>query len=520
MNMNLKRVNFELEDRNMDKQNETEGKALKSLFYSFIDAGLHGRYEEALSYLGDKYTGVGMGEQGIVRNKNEAKEILKDSYIPGDESCIEFRVNNFIIHMLSEEVAMLVGEIHITNTSAIGKPMYSGLVQTIGAKFNGDHWRISFTHASPTVLSVESVEAYPIRFLDKTLSRLKADIQMSGKMHVDFLTGILNRKGFDLLTKEVMKDYNSKYNTALFMIDLDDFKQINDRLGHQTGDMVLQQVAKVLQHTFREEDVIGRIGGDEFMVLLKGVNSVKSLEKKADEVIQSMCLQVGGKGQMSISVSIGIAYGQAKATFEEYYRIADIALYSAKKAGKSQYNIINVDTNSGHSRSSFGVNFISLQTLLDYTKGNDELKGKTPYETLMENIPCGIVVYEFIEKEIKVDHCNDWFCKFIGYSEEELYHVQKDNPYCFIHPDDMEIVLKGNQSIRDGEERNEIVYRVLHKEGHYVYMNQVLNVTKREKNCIIMYGIETDVSEVITLRQEVEDAHRKLDALLANSSNH
>ena len=491
--------------------------ALENLFYSFVDAGLQGRFEEAFSYLDEEYSGVGMGEQGLVHSKKEAVSILENSYTLEEGCKVEFSVKEFIVNFLSQDVAMIVGDVFISTTLTDGKRIHSGLMQTIGARFKDGKWMISFTHASPTMITLESVEAYPIRFMENTLSILKSDMKKSGTLYLDALTGVLNREGFELLVEEQMQDYNPKWNTSLFMIDLDDFKMINDRLGHQVGDVVLKQVAQVLKSAFRSSDAVGRIGGDEFMVLITGKYSVSFLEKKANEIMRKMYVELEDNKQIPISISIGIAYGKARNPFDKLYRIADIALYSAKKSGKNRYYIVNADVSSGKTYSSSGANLISLQTLLDYTEGKEESLGKTPYEALVENVPGGVVLLEIKNQDIYINHCNEWFSHFIGYSEEEVEEMERESPFIFVHPDDLPIVLESIQSIRKGIDSSNIVYRVCHKNGDYLYINQMTTVMERSNDNIVVYGIETNVNDVIRLKKEVEDSQRELELLLANT---
>lgn len=499
----------------MGYQSEINKKELENLFFSFVHAGLKGDFESALTFLDNEYFGVGMGEQGIVASKDEARTMLSGAYLPKDSSKIDFTIENLHIQQLGEDVAVIIGEVVILNHSEDDEVTKCRMMQTIGTKLTNGVWAISFTHASPTQISEESVKAYPIRFMDDSLHSLKEEMQLSHIALRDSLTKVLNREGFEEQSASIMQNYNPKFNTALFMIDLDDFKKINDRLGHQTGDVVLVQVAEALKDTFRADDAIGRMGGDEFMVMISGDFSSKFLEKKAEQLMRTVHLQLSEDKQMPISISIGIAYGRAKMTFEKFYRLADMALYSAKKAGKSQYHIIHADTNSGRSYSASGVNFISLQNLLDLSE-DDDIDSKTPFDVLLENIPGGVVVFELSKEGLGISHCNEWFSHFVGYDEEEVKQMQTQDPFVFVHPDDLALLKESAQQVWDGADYNNIVYRVKRKDGNYVFINQVTTVTERGKDRIIAYGIETDVDEVIHLKQNVEDARKELEVLINN----
>lgn len=496
------------------EQNQSVEQVLGQLFYNFIDAGLHGRFDDALDLAVECYSGVGMGEQGIFHGKAEAKKILTEGYISTEGVTIEYEVKNFTINMLSSDAAVMLGEVTVINTPAEGETMHSGLMQSIVAQCKDGKWEIAYTHSSPTVLTVESVEAYPIRFMDHTLSVLRAEMKTDIAAYRDSLTGILNREGMEHRAEEIMREYNPKNNTALLMVDLDDFKQINDRMGHQTGDLVLQQVAAILRDSFREVDAVGRIGGDEFMVLLTGAFPVKFLELKAEDLLKAMQLQLGDNQVVPISISIGIACGRARTTFEKIYRIADVALYTAKNSGKAQYHLINADTNVQYGYSGNKANLLSLQSLLNYTDGKTIDPSKTPYEALVENIPGGVVMFELTEDSIKVTHCNDWFCRLIGYSEDELSKLQKQNPFYMLHPDDLSIAQEVAQKIREGANSCNFVYRAICKDGSCIHINQVVSVMERRKGSILIYGIETDVEEAYELKQEVEESRKELEAFL------
>ncbi len=500
----------------MYNQIDRDKDELHKLFYDFLDAGLHGRFADALSLIEEPYIGVGMGEQGIVKNKAQAELILRDSYRPAKDAEIEFDIKDITVNFISADVAVLTGEVTVINIPHGGQPMRSGLMQTVGACRKKDDWKISFTHSSPAVLTLESVEAYPIRFLDNTLSALKAGLRMENIAQLDALTGVLNRDGFEKCIAALMADYNPKYNTALFMMDLDDFKKINDRLGHQVGDAVLQQVAETLRNAFRENDAVGRIGGDEFMVFLTGDFTAKFLEKKANELLGAMRLRTDDNNQIPVSVSIGIAYGRARVTFEKLYRTADIALYTAKRAGKCCYHLINSDTNAHRGHSGSGAKLLSLQTLLEHSDDKEMVRSKTPYEALLENIPGGVVMYEFTDDTIKVTHCNEWFSRLVGYTEDEVELLEAQDPLALVHPDDITMMLEAAQAFRDGADSNNVTYRVCQKDGSYTYVNQTTTVTERRPGSIIVYGIESDVDEAVRLKQELEKSHKELKAIIAN----
>ena len=124
------------------------------------------------------------------------------------------------------------------------------------------------------------------------------------------------------------------------MIDLDDFKSINDKWGHEVGDIVLRKVGEVLNKTFRSDDLVVRMGGDEFAVFLQGKVDSELAKKKADMILEEIRnIQVEGVGK-PVSASIGVAISPRDgATFPQLYRAADTAMYRVKKSDKDGFCI-------------------------------------------------------------------------------------------------------------------------------------------------------------------------------------
>jgi diguanylate cyclase (GGDEF)-like protein len=131
---------------------------------------------------------------------------------------------------------------------------------------------------------------------------------------------------------------------ALFFIDLDGFKDVNDNLGHKIGDDLLRSVAARFTATLRESDTVARLGGDEFVVLAEGIALAAGPELVAERLLEVLAepFELSGPNPtlnpISVSASIGIAVGPRDLS-EELFRDADVALYRAKEAGKNGYVI-------------------------------------------------------------------------------------------------------------------------------------------------------------------------------------
>ncbi|WP_432453345.1 MULTISPECIES: diguanylate cyclase [unclassified Agarivorans] len=168
--------------------------------------------------------------------------------------------------------------------------------------------------------------------------------QLKKLSETDELTGILNRRAFMAkLTIELHRYQRYKQNTSLLMLDIDRFKSINDLLGHQSGDRVIKHVTDICSKEIREVDYIGRLGGEEFAILLSNANLLQAIEmaeRLRQKIARSPC--VVEDYTIHITVSIGLSQIETEADSSEYLiSRADKAMYHAKKQGRDQVRIFH-----------------------------------------------------------------------------------------------------------------------------------------------------------------------------------
>lgn len=160
----------------------------------------------------------------------------------------------------------------------------------------------------------------------------------------DFLTGLPNRALLtDRLAQSIALAQRQGKKLALIYLDLDHFKHINDSLGHEVGDKLLQSAAKRLQTCVRLSDTVSRHGGDEFVVLLPEVEDVQEAVVTAKKLIEAMAQPHLVTGhELSVTISIGISiYPDDGKDIETVVRNADTAMYQAKKTGRNTYQLFN-----------------------------------------------------------------------------------------------------------------------------------------------------------------------------------
>lgn len=169
---------------------------------------------------------------------------------------------------------------------------------------------------------------------------------LNKKAHVDLLTGVLNKRSFEEYTENAINSAESSDIYALILLDVDNFKGVNDTLGHAYGDKVLANIGVILRSVFREGDYLGRLGGDEFCVFLKmsAVNSGSASNftiKKCEQICSAFHNNyTGDDNSYKISASVGAAlFPKNGKTFSELYKCADTALYQSKHKGKDTYTI-------------------------------------------------------------------------------------------------------------------------------------------------------------------------------------
>jgi len=190
--------------------------------------------------------------------------------------------------------------------------------------------------------------------LNQKLEDTRAELERSNEalLHIsqrDALTGLTNRRYFlSALEKAVARAHRNKGHLAVFFLDLDHFKEVNDTLGHDAGDDLLVVVAQRLCNAVRTGDMVCRLGGDEFAVLAEGIKEKYAASTIAQHMLDEIGLPISLKGHPhKISFSIGISvYPECGKDCEQLIQSADTAMYRAKKSGRNNYQFFSRDLNS------------------------------------------------------------------------------------------------------------------------------------------------------------------------------
>ncbi len=244
---------------------------------------------------------------------------------------------------------------HHLGISLVRRRFYTKLLHelTAGAHWQGEELVITPDgRERPTLINIsaigeQQVSFYVLVFTDITAQKL-AEEELRYLANYDALTGLPNRALLmDRILHAMEQSRREKKSLALCFIDLDKFKQVNDSLGHDIGDLLLKEVARRLGLSLRERDTVARLGGDEFVVLLEGYRRGENVSMVARKMlaIVSEPMQLGPH-TVGVSPSIGIAlYPDDALTAQELLKHADVAMYHAKEAGRSNFQFFTREMN-------------------------------------------------------------------------------------------------------------------------------------------------------------------------------
>lgn len=255
----------------------------------------------------------------------------------------------------------------------------------------------------------------------------KISQELKEKAEQDTLTMLFNKGTVQAKIKEYLNNCSEDENSALIMIDVDDFKLINDTLGHLFGDAFLMEVANEMKKIFRQSDILGRIGGDEFIVYIKNISDVDVARKKAEEIINAFqCLKIMEKKEMRVSCSIGISICPVHGNdFKTLYKKADYALYRAKKKGKNGYVIYSGELASEDEDLKLPKN---MHTVISEIIDSEQEDEKSLNSTLIEYV--FRILYKSMDIEIAAEAIIEIVGRQFDVSRVYIFENTEDDAHC------------------------------------------------------------------------------------------
>lgn len=291
----------------------------------------------------------------------------------------------------------------------------------------------------------------------------------------DSMTGLYNKGTTEKLVADVLeRDREAKRTHAYIIFDIDDFKNINDKYGHDFGDHVIKEFAMEIQLQFRESDIVGRIGGDEFSALMLDCQDLTVLCEKLERCCKRISLKNFGRElAQGVSVSIGAALFPAQGqTYAELFSKADEALYFAKAHGKNTFHVQGAQKKaSAHSR----LDFRALRNVLEGTSD-------------------GVAKYAY-DGELKLLYYNKPLAKMLG-STREYVDVQTLDPYSYVHAQDLSAVQEAIRAASLHKAPIDMCFRLKREDGTYgpVRLRGIFTNEVYEDCGAIFYAVYTDLT--------------------------
>ncbi|MBQ8960193.1 MAG: GGDEF domain-containing protein [Ruminococcus sp.] len=280
------------------------------------------------------------------------------------------------IRLVNKDHSIIFSE----DRTEVGQPLPADIMELVGSQTDatvmnsehlvsvnscGDDWLVISSIPTKIVLAEKNEMRYYIYMVALAAAVLAALVgaylsvmltdpvkevvaNLDTKAHSDQLTGILNKQSFEDYAQQRIETSLSIEKHAVIILDIDNFKGVNDTLGHAYGDKVLAKTGSTLRAIFSTDDLLGRIGGDEFCVLLntspeEGVPYIDYVKEKCEELCSVFRTNyTGDNGDYKISASVGVSlFPEHGSSYSELYKCADLALYRSKGAGKDTFTIFD-----------------------------------------------------------------------------------------------------------------------------------------------------------------------------------
>lgn len=313
----------------------------KELIQRVMEAYVSGKPEtiaEVLTYFSPDVLVIGTGRHELYMDLESLTQGMEKDQ--EEAAGIEFITTElwFEAKKITEDICIVYGEFKAREKPAEGKTVTIDMDTRITASVHREpdgRLVIDSLHQSVPYIYQQEGEYYPKTFADQAEAALKRSAILEKNIQLDPMTGLYNRKYTEQhITRLVSEDGEAG---LMLVIDMDDFKTINDTYGHLKGDELLKKVSAVLSGHVPPSAIAGRVGGDEFMVFLPGITSRENGEAQAwslIEEIDGIFLEMRLNQGCSIGMTLICGDGEG---FESAYKKADKALYQAKTGGKNRF---------------------------------------------------------------------------------------------------------------------------------------------------------------------------------------
>lgn len=305
------------------------------------------KYSEVNDFDGSTWSSVVKADGSVLYTKGKRQSNLmtgENLFAQIEESLPKSKYDDIVQNVEALKETYSVVQIGDNETFVVLVPLgindwyfAMGIGNTFVNRRIAKEWNVTKRMIFVTLFACIAFATVILAYIHVNNSRFKLrSVDLQNKADTDLLTELNNKMATERKIKEYIQ--SSQGQGLLFVFDIDNFKKINDTRGHAFGDEVLRNIGHRLRTEFRSSDIVGRAGGDEFILFLKDIRDDEIMKKEADRVAGLFKdFKVGQYTKYSVTASIGCAvYPRDADSFEDLYKAADKGLYKAKQRGKNQ----------------------------------------------------------------------------------------------------------------------------------------------------------------------------------------
>lgn len=310
--------------------------SMKKIWRFYLTSHSIEELDYILNHLSEDFVIVGTGKHEIFAGMEHISQAIASDQKEIGNSQFEIMDEWYEVQALSENLCFVYGgfcarEIHHEDSYII-----TDMDTRFTAVYRYENGNIILCNLHHSVPNMDQAigEFYPKTITQKANAAIQRSLFLEQQLKLDSLTGLYNRAATENYINEVLSDPEN--HSAFLMIDIDDFKSINDTYGHLQGDLFLRSFSNLLKNTFTHGELISRLGGDEFSVFIHNSASQAEIEELTSKFFNTL----KEIAEIPFSATIGIAFSNSSITsFPLLYKNADNALYHSKNAKKGSYCI-------------------------------------------------------------------------------------------------------------------------------------------------------------------------------------
>ena len=327
----------------------------------------------------------------------------------------------------------------------------------------------------------------------------RKELSLIEKSEKDILTNLLNKSSFDSRAKDFLTEAGTvNCHHALVILDIDNFRQINETLGYLSGDSIIMEFIETIKRNIRSEDIVGRLGGVSFAVLIKNYGNRAMLKTQLQILCDELHRQVVSENiTCTVTASIGCAlYPEHSTSYKELFGKANEALYFSQTHGMDTYTI-------------YESQLLKHQALFVDEKDIDELV----------NTAADGIAKLAVNPEFTFLYTNQKFLNLIGRTSKDI-EADGFMGIKYFHQDDVPQIFEALYFAMEKKMPYSISYRIQHKNGQYITVRtKCLFVNENYNGTPVMYSIFTDITDMVKMNEQLREAKETALAATKAKSN-